>query len=139
MKRDSLLLLVVVSFVAIISTIVAYVLFSPSSPEHVSIEYTFSVQSEIGFVLDSDALHFGGGPPGARLQRGLNISSTRDARVVLSWDGPGDIVVSKNNFLIQADTQEYVLFFLTVPSDLENGFYEGSIFVTLYEGDDLNE
>ncbi|MGM5481811.1 MAG: hypothetical protein ACQESE_05380 [Nanobdellota archaeon] len=100
---------------------------------HSTIDYDFSVSQEVGFVLDSDMLHFGGAPPGAKLKRGLEINSSRDARVLIVWEGPGDISVDKNNFTIDAGNNTEVIFTLKVPDTLSTGEYDGEIIIDLYE------
>ncbi len=122
--------------VVLLSSLITLLLFKffhqpePSSVE--KLPYDFTVVNDVSFVLDTDALHFGGGPQGARLERGMNISVSQDSLVKISWDGPGNLIVSKNNFLLKAGKTEDLLFYLDIPSDLSLGNYSGEVIFKFY-------
>lgn len=94
--------------------------------------YDFTVTDGVSMLLDTDILHFGGGPAGARLQRGLNITTSKDAKVKISWIGDGNIVVSENNFLIHANESKNLLFYLDIPSNASQGSYTGELIFEFY-------
>lgn len=126
-------LLVLVVLVSSLTTIIVLKNFSKDVPHEIKrLPYDFKVTENVSFVLDTDALHFGGGPNGARLQRGLNITTSQDARVHISWDGEGDIIVSENNFYLLADQTKDLLFYLNIPLDLANGTYSGELIFEFY-------
>ena len=77
------------AIIVVVSSLVTFLLlhFFNERPDEVKfIEYDYSVKERVGLVLDNDALHFGGGPPGARLQRSINLSTSKAARVHVSTD-----------------------------------------------------
>lgn len=88
------------------------------------IEYTYAVRDRVGIVLDTDALHFGTGPRGATLQRGINLSLPYDARVRI--DADTDVLqVSDNDFYLEKGMTYPLEFYLTIPEDVSNGNYSG--------------
>lgn len=88
------------------------------------IEYTYAVRDRVGIVLDTDALHFGTGPRGATLQRGINLTIPYDAQVRI--DADTDVLqVSDNDFYLEKDTVYPLEFYLTIPEDASNGNYSG--------------
>jgi len=129
-----IVLLIIVVVVA--SSAVTLLLFKNASPEPFDVKrlsYDFEVVNEVSFVLDRDILHFGGGPLKARLQRGLNITTSKDALLKISWVGDGNIVVSENNFIILANETKSLLFYLDIPDDLLEGKYSGELIFEFYK------
>jgi hypothetical protein len=127
-----------ISFIALIAIIVFFLLVSFSSfttepREVVMINYTFMVKENVGFNLDTDKLHFGGGPTNSFLERSMNISSTFDSRVHIQSAGPGSILLDINDFELNASSSKEILFTLEIPSDLELGLYEGVVFFYFYD------
>jgi hypothetical protein len=126
-KKMFILSILIVLFIYGI-TMILITVFSFNNPYRVEdMTYDFVVKDRMGINLDSDYLHFGGGPAGIILQRSIIISSDQDSKVSVSWDGPGNLTVNKNNFPLKARLNESVLFYLAVPVDLEQGNYTGQI------------
>ncbi len=116
------------------SLAVSNIFFTEEEPFDIFIlPYDFQVINEVGFVLDADILHFGGCNPGAKMVRDINLSSKKDARVNIVWSGPGDLIVSKNNFILEADTVEVITFTMYVPETLDYGNYSGEVVFSFYE------
>ncbi|MGM5479870.1 MAG: hypothetical protein ACQESC_00245 [Nanobdellota archaeon] len=99
-----------------------------------NVSYDFTVGDDVGFILDTDAMHYGVAPAGSSSQRGLFVNSSEDGVVYLSSQGDGNISFSKNAFPISAGDQEIVSTTLQVPSSLSPGNYSGSITVTVRRG-----
>ena len=96
-----------------------------------NLNYDFKVKQAIGLNVDTDILHMGGGPVGSVLERSIDISSPKDALVRIFVDGPGDLTVDKNNFLIRADDKINLTFSMLVP-DLPLGNYSGLVVLKFY-------
>lgn len=136
---DNNRIIAAVSLLVILISLIVMVFFVSDIPgdqkpfSRSTIDYDFTVSEEVGFVLDDDMLHFGGGPRGAKLKRGLDINSSRDARVVLSWQGPGNISVDRNNFFVAAKNSSSVIFTLEIPPGISSGNHSGEIYIDLYD------
>lgn len=103
-------------------------LFSLYSPYRVEvINYDFVVKNAVGFNLDTDALHFGGSLPGSTSTRSMNLQVNQDSRVVITFDGPGDLVVDKNDFIVLANSSQPLTFYLTIPVNITEGNYSGTV------------
>lgn len=121
-------------FLIVVAISFYFIVGMPKSPTEVSsINYTFSINEKVQINLDTDKLNFGGGPSGSTLQRRMNISAPYDAKVRIDSIGYGMLVVNKNDFLILANQPTEVEFALNVPSDLPEGRYEGTVFVSFYD------
>jgi hypothetical protein len=130
-KKISFYVLICIIVAAVVVTIVA--LTKPVPSEVQEINYTFRARDVLGFNLDADKLHFGGGPPGTTLQRDLEINSSIDGIVNIQTIGPGSLIADKNNFPVTAGSSEIVEFNLLIPPGLPEGDYEGTIFITFLE------
>lgn len=108
--------------------------FSMSAPYRVeSMPYDFIVKDNIGFNLDSDYMHFGGGPNGATLERSMTLFSDRPAKVSITWEGEGNLNVNKNNFKIAPNVSESITFYLVIPEGLPPGNYSGLVFFRFFD------
>jgi len=108
--------------------------FSIVSPYRIeTLDYDFMVKDNVGVNVDVDSLHFGGGPAGITLERSLSLTSDRDARVVISWEGPGQLSVSRNDFKIYSGIDESVVFYLIIPPSLELGTYSGTVTFSFFK------
>ncbi len=130
-KKISLYPLIVIIIFFVVFSIIALTRSTPT--EIRSINYTFTVKDALGFNLDTDKLHFGGGPSGVTLQRTLDISSTYDSIVEIETVGPGFIVLDKNNFKMEAGENTTLTFNLLIPQTMPQGAYEGTIYLYFYE------
>jgi len=95
--------------------------------------YTFKVTSDYGFVLDTDALHFGEGPPGTTLSKKINLTAEDNVRVEILWDGPGEVRASDIDFTMVAGDIKSIQFFLTIPDNASLGDYSGLIYFNFYD------
>ena len=127
--RTTILLILCIAVVMPLLTL----LILPKPLEVQQTKYDFEVVDGVSINLDTDALHFGGSFPGATLERGMNISSNEAGRIVVRVEGPGDLIVSENNFYLEANETRLVLFSLTIPLDTSFGLYEGVIYVQRYK------
>lgn len=96
-------------------------------------DYDFVVKNSVGFNLDTDALHFGGSLPGSTSTRSMNLHVDRDSRVVISFEGPGDLVVDKNDFVVFANSSESLTFYLTTPVNMTYGNYSGIVTFSFFK------
>lgn len=129
-----LILLVIIALLCVGITALIYTSVKEDSPFEVRrLPYDFVVKDSVGINLDTDIMHFGGGPHGSNLQRSLNLTSSRDAFVVITWQGEGDLTTNKNDFLLFADQAQSVRFVLFVSPDLEYGNHSGEIIFSFYE------
>lgn len=126
------LLIVVVVLVSSLVTLLVVKNVSPKPYEIKRLAYDFEVTDAVSFKLDDDMFHFGGGPAGVRLQRGLNVTTSKDANLKISWIGDGNIVVSENDFLIYANESKDLLFYLDIPLDALEGSYSGELIFEFY-------
>lgn len=97
-----------------------------------TIDYEFKVTNYVGFNLDTDKLYLGSGGPGSTLRRAMKISYTEDSIVEISARGPGEIIISDNNFFLEKDTGKDIEFSLVVPQ-IDLGNYTGEIKLTFYK------
>lgn len=126
------LLIILVVLVSSLATLLIIKNTSHKPFETKRLAYDFTVTNGISLVLDTDILHFGGGPAGARLQRSLNVTTSKDAKLKISWIGDGNIVVSENNFMIYANESKDLLFYLDIPSNASQGSYSGELILEFY-------
>lgn len=128
------LIVVIIALLCIGITAMIYSSFLKKSPfETQSLNYNYKVKNHSSFNLDTDSLHFGGGLPGAVLQRGLNITSPKDAFVLITWAGDGLMYVSDNDFYLNADEVKGIQFTMNIPQDAKQGNYTGKILFSFYE------
>ena len=96
------------------------------------LNYDFTIQKEVSFILDKDMLHFGGAPPNSVLQRNITITSTFPAKVELYFKGEGNLIANQNIFFIDKDEIKSLEFELTVPEkDFQE--YNGTVYFHFYE------
>ena len=127
-----ILFYVLIIFIVVVSLFSIIQLTKEEPPREVrEINYTFSIKEGLGFNLDEDKLHFGGGPTHAILQRELIIASEFDARVIIVNKGPANVIASINDFELQKGENKTIEFNLFVP-DISQGLYEGTIEVSFY-------
>ena len=132
-KRILLFSIIIILLVYGVSMLLISI-FSMSSPYRIEVmDYDFTVKDGIGINLDSDYLHFGGGPSGAFLERSISITSDMPAKVSISWEGPGDLSVDKNDFKIGANETTPVTFYLGIPENLSLGNYSGTVFLRFFK------
>ena len=125
--------IIIIVLLSSLITLLLFNIFHEPKPAVVEVlPYDFTVTNSVSFVLETDKLHFGGGPLSARLERGMNLSTSQDSLVKISWDGPGNIMVSDNDFLLSANTPKDITFYLDIPDDLSLGNYSGKIIFKFY-------
>jgi hypothetical protein len=128
------ILLLIIAFLCVGITAMLYSSLIEEKPFEVKrLPYDFVVKDSVGINLDTDILHFGGGPAGSQLQRSLNLTSQNDAFVVITWQGEGDVGANKNDFLLLANYSQPVKFVLTIPEGLPNGNYTGEIIFSFFK------
>lgn len=134
MKKTNPWLYVLLALIVVLALVpVGVAIFSDAPPIAIKeLSYDFEVKDSVGFVLENDALHFGGGPPGATMQRNITLSAPYDAEVEVRYDGPGVLRISENNFFIHKGEDKVVDFTLVVPS-LEYGKYGGKVFFRFHK------
>jgi hypothetical protein len=126
------LLLAVVAVAS--SFAVAKLFFQESYLERSTLDYAYTVKERtVGINLDANKLNFGGGPAGAILSRGVNISASTPGEIHLSWVGNGTLSVDYNNFILDAGESQEVLFTVFIPETQEIGNYSGQIYVDVFE------
>lgn len=104
------------------------------SPYRVEVmNYDFVIKNGVGFDLDTDALHFGGSLPGSTLTRSMTLKTDKDSRVLITFEGPGDLVVDKNDFVLLSNSSEYLTFYLTTPLNITEGNYSGTVTFSFFK------
>jgi hypothetical protein len=129
MKRELLLLcifLVLVAGLTIVlynTLVVVEVLQKP---------LTLQVKDHVGLNFDPDAIHFGGGPPGAILDRTFNLTTTEPLYVSIHVTGPIKefVSVTENDFLIKPGELKSITLFATIP-EVPKGWYNGTLIIYL--------
>lgn len=96
------------------------------------LDYDFVVMNSLGFNIDTDAVHFGGGHPGFQLTRTVNITVDRPASLVIYSKGPGVISVKNNNFVLPVNKTIALNLSLVIPDNLTYGNYSGELFFEYY-------
>jgi hypothetical protein len=83
----------------------------------------------MGINADRDALKFGRVMPGSGGQRELFLNSTREARVEVTVFGEMSdfLTVDKNDFIVQPNKQDKILFTLEIPGNATPKNYTGTI------------
>jgi len=96
--------------------------------------YLTVTAEEYGLNVDTDALWFGSITPGSSSSRPVNISSSRDSKVVIKATGELAkwIVVSKNNFKIATGEKAEVWIAVNTPTSAQTRDYEGLLTVYFY-------
>ncbi len=131
-KLITIILVLVVLSIAFIATAMYVQSVSRTKPFEVrEMPYDFKVKPALGFNVDTDLIHMGGGPAGVTLTRNLTIRSEKDAIVKILMSGPGNLTVDKNNFLVSANTSTQVAFVMVVPQ-LPMGNYTGMVHLEFY-------
>jgi hypothetical protein len=97
-----------------------------------TMNYDFQIKENVGFVLDSDILHFGGAPKNSELKRNMTLTTPFTSKVKIYFEGPGILSTSHNNFLLEENQSKSIEFILKTPN-LENGNYTGKIFFEFYK------
>lgn len=132
-EKKKINLLLAALFVIIISGVIAILsTSSPSPKEIIEIPYQFSVQPTLGIVGDTDLLYFGGGPADAKLERTVDLKARKATKVLITATGPAELVVDKNNIILD-ETQSTTISFALIIPDLEEGTYEGKVFFSFFE------
>ncbi|MFW5865997.1 MAG: hypothetical protein ACOCU6_02800 [Nanoarchaeota archaeon] len=136
-KKNSLLAIISIFVVVIALVIMMFFALQNSVRDdgviRSSIAYDYQVIDEIGVNIDTDALHFGGGPRGAIRQRSLNLTPHHDGTLLFSWVGDGNLSVSDNNFAVSSGEIVQVNFTLVIPENASYGNYSGTIYVDLHK------
>jgi len=87
------------------------------------------VSSGIGMNGDTDSLKFGKVTSGSGGERALHLNSTQKAvvNVTITGDMARFLSVDKNEFIIESNTNDKILFRLEIPENAEIGNYTGVI------------
>ena len=130
-------LMSLISFSIIVSIMIFLLFVLLTSTDEVPIivkelPYDYSIQQTIGFVLDDDALHFGGSPVNTILKRNITLTSEFPAMIKINFKGPGNLSVNENNFFLNQNVNKSLEFILVVPDEMK-GNYSGSVFFEFYE------
>lgn len=85
-----------------------------------------------GMNGDKDSLKFGKTMPGGGGERYLILNTTKDAlvEIVIMGEMSNFLTVNKNDFLIKANTEDQVTFYLEIPEGTPPKNYTGTIQVT---------
>jgi len=96
--------------------------------------YLTVTQSKVGINLDNDAIWFGSIPLGGSAKRPINISSSKNSRVIIRAEGALSdwMIVSENKFRIVSNEKKEVDIYASVPTDAPLGFYNGKLLIYFY-------
>lgn len=133
-RNNNILILSLICIVLITSIILFFALKNINSKPAVTqtLMYDFNVTTHPGFMLDDDALHFGGITAGGYSTRPMTITANKTYLVKIHYEGPGSLIVDNNNFIIQENTNKSLEFTLT-PINTTLGYYSGTIFFDFYK------
>jgi len=96
--------------------------------EYRTVHIDFKVATGIGGMNgDTDALHFGTITPGGWSRRFMSVTSSRDARLVISFGGNASpfLEVVPKEMLVQKGVPVSLNFTAVVPENTTEGFYSG--------------
>ena len=96
-----------------------------------TLDFDFKVKDELGFNLDPDKVHFGGGPPGVSLKRTVNLEVDEPSFVKVLVDCDVNISMNSSSFYMEPNETKEVNFELVVP-DVPRGTYNGTITFNFY-------
>jgi len=94
----------------------------------------FEVKNKLGIGLfDGNELNFGIAPRGSSSTRTFNITSNKDADVLMIAKGNASnfITFSENNFFLPKDEIKRLSAYLNVPADAGFGNYSGRLIIIL--------
>lgn len=129
---NKLLIVFAVLAILLLAFAITKTLIAKNSPFEVrNMGYDFKVKSNIGVNTDTDIIHLGGAMPGSTLEREMHLTSPQDALVRISFDGPGDLRLSNNDFQLLKNQTENLTFSMVVP-DLPLGNYSGVVTFKFY-------
>jgi len=141
-KHKYTILLIVVMAVALIAAAkflpdsMALPLGKPSSTQQINYAiHVVTDHREVGLYADTDKLDFGWMPPGAKVQRGINVvNEAGDAKVVIKADGDAKdwIEIGNKTFNLPSGELQEVDLTVFVPTDAKAGNYTGTINVYFY-------
>jgi hypothetical protein len=100
-----------------------------------SANYTLNVTDYVGFVLDSDKIHFGGVVPGGYSVRSLNVQSDIDGFVFVKSNDADLVYVNAQGLRVGKDVDARFDFKLVVPVDAEEQDVEGTIYFFVMRSD----
>ena len=134
-RKNNNVLIICLLCIVVIASIISVVAVTNINEKPVKTEelfYDFNVTGNPGFKLDTDAMHFGGITPGGNSKRPMTITTAEDYLVKIRFEGDGSLIVSENNFIIEANEEKTLEFTLT-PTTSELGYYSGTIFFDFYK------
>ncbi len=132
------LLILLIIFSSLASGMAAFLAYrAVNAPiEAKSIPMQLKVSENPAVNIDTDALYFGGVPPGGYSTRQISIfnGKTHSIRTVLLAKGELALwtFISENNFLLRPNETAKINVTLVVPPDAGLGNYTGSMVVELY-------
>jgi hypothetical protein len=129
--NSSRLVILISSFV-IISLITGYFIYNNYYIVETSqIKMNMTVGNNVGFVLNNDALYFGTTYPKGQSRRTVTFVNDFGFPVVVHIKADGELAeylsVEKNNFPIEPNSRENIVFTATAPEDVLNVTFNGSV------------
>lgn len=132
MKKIYLYGILLLLILLLISTGILLRLLTPFTEK--TIQSHVKITNSIGINLDQDKLYFGAMNPGNKAGRSINITSDKDAYVVIRKSGEmADwLYPNKNGFFLEKNTVADIHFVVKTPSNLSYGNYTGNITLQFY-------
>ena len=88
-----------------------------------------------GFDLNNTALTFGKIPKGSSSTRSINFDNNYDFPIRLAIFSEGEIkdyLSYTNKIIVYSKEKEKIYFIMSVPADLDDGYYDGLVKVRIY-------
>lgn len=100
-----------------------------------SVNYTLNVTDYVGFVLDSDKIHFGGVVPGGHSVRSMNVQSSIEGFVFVKSDDAEFVYVNNQGLRVGPGVDARFDFKSVVPKDTVEQNIEGTIYFYVMKSD----
>lgn len=130
MKTNKIILMsAIIVFIGIAVTSMLYVNYKVVSVEEIG--FDLEIGNEMGFNIDTDAIHFGRVPLGGSSKKQINLTNNKefDVLIVVQKDSEINdwISIGENKFVLVPGENKEVSISIKIPLDAEYDKYEGKI------------
>ena len=128
MKKNKMLTIVLITTLLVMITILS--LYIGLSRDYQELNFDFKIGNNLGFNLDSDAIHFGTMFQGDEAKRNIVIKNDNCVKCLVNLKIKGNsewISVSDNNFVLKKDETKEIEVKLNPPNDAELKEYFGTL------------
>ena len=130
MKTNKIILMgAIIAFIGIAITSMLYVNYKVVSVEEIN--FDLEIGNEIGFNIDTDAIHFGRVLPGGNSIKQINLTNNKEFDVLIVIQKKSEIndwiIIGENKFVLVPRENKEVNISIKIPLDTEYDLYEGKI------------